>query len=89
MAYTRTRTAAPSGDGEGRLLPEDFAPFSESELRHLAASVAAAADTDAKMEILKDSKAGAALLRRAGDIEAVLAPLMGAFGDTPRFADAA
>ena len=62
-----------------KLVPEDFAPFTEPQLMDLAARVDAA-EPEARSTILAQSAIGATLLSVCGAIDQVLKPLLLVWG---------
>ena len=71
------------------ITPEDFAPYSEDELRDLAQRCETA-PADILKSLVEQSRAGAALLEKFGSVEEVVRPLVAVWGgDDEDFAAAA
>lgn len=69
------------------ITPEDFAPYSEAELRELALRVETAPSNRLKT-VITQSAIGAALLARCGSVEEVVRPLVAVWAGE-EFAEAA
>ena len=63
----------------GAIKPEDFAPYSENELRDLARRVETAS-ADTLKNLVEQSRAGGELLERFGSVEEVVRPLLAVWG---------
>jgi hypothetical protein len=61
------------------ITPEDFAPFSEDELRDLARRCETA-PADILKSLVEQSRVGALLLPRFGSVEEVVRPLVAVWG---------
>lgn len=61
------------------IAPEDFAPYSENELRDLARRVETAPANTLK-SLVEQSRAGGALLKKFGSVEEVVRPLVAVWG---------
>lgn len=61
------------------ITPEDFAPFSEDELRELARRVETA-PAEILKSLVEQSRVGAELLPRFGSVEEVVRPLVAVWG---------
>lgn len=78
MAKRAAKEAAPSLDYSA-ITPEDFAPFSEDELRDLARRCETA-PADTLKSLVEQSRIGALLLPRFGSVEEVVRPLVAVWG---------
>jgi hypothetical protein len=89
MAKRATKDVANHTMGALGITPEDFAPFSEDELRDLARRVETA-PAEILKNLIEQSRVGAALLPRFGSVEEVVRPLIAVWGgDDEDFAAAA
>jgi hypothetical protein len=89
MAKRATKEAVTQTISRLGITPEDFAPFSEDELRDLARRVETAPSEILK-SLIEQSRVGASLLPRFGSVEEVVRPLIAVWGgDDEDFAAAA
>jgi hypothetical protein len=86
MTQTDTSTVAAT---YAPITPEDFAPFSEAELRDLARRCETA-PAEILKSLVEQSRAGSLLLRQFGSVEEVVRPLIAVWGgDESDLAEAA
>jgi hypothetical protein len=79
MAKRATKAAAYDAEPARSITPEDFAPFSEAELRELARRVETAPKEILK-SLIEQSRVGAMLLPQFGSVEEVVRPLVAVWG---------
>jgi hypothetical protein len=79
MAKRATKAYASDATSARAITPEDFAPFSETELRELARRVETAPKEILK-SLVEQSRVGAALLPQFGSVEEVVRPLVAVWG---------
>ena len=72
-------TKAKTSKAFGTIKPEDFAPYSEDELRDLARRVETAS-ADKLKSLVEQSRAGGELLEKFGSVEEVVRPLLAVWG---------
>jgi hypothetical protein len=79
MAKRAAKEAAAPKTEYAAITPEDFAPFSEDELRDLARRCETA-PADILKSLVEQSRVGALLLPRFGSVEEVVRPLVAVWG---------
>jgi hypothetical protein len=79
MAKRAAKEAAAPTTEYSAITPEDFAPFSEDELRDLARRCETA-PADILKTLVEQSRVGALLLPRFGSVEEVVRPLLAVWG---------
>lgn len=79
MAKRAQKESATDANAYAAITPEDFAPFSEDELRELARRVETA-PAEILKSLVEQSRIGAELLPRFGSVEEVVRPLVAVWG---------
>jgi hypothetical protein len=88
MARRAPKDSAKQAKKYRSITPEDFAPFSEEELRELARRVETA-PAEILKSLIEQSRIGAALLPKFGSVEEVVRPLVAVWGGDEDLAAAA